>query len=58
MAGSFAKTIKRDYARMNPLPDTDTVLAALHRWFEDYKENNSHSGLKWRSPRDFIKAQS
>jgi transposase InsO family protein len=58
MAESFVKTIKRDYARINPLPDADTVLAALHRWFEDYNENHPHSGLKWRSPRDFIKAQS
>ncbi len=39
MAESFVKTIKRDYARINPLPDADTVLAALHRWFEDYNEN-------------------
>ena len=58
MAESFVKTIKRDYARINPLPDADTVLAELHRWFEDYNENHPHSGLKWRSPRDFIRAQS
>ncbi len=57
MAESFVKTIKRDYARINPLPGADTVLAVLHRWFEDYNENHPHSGLKWRSPRDFIKAQ-
>lgn len=57
MAESFVKTIKRDYARINPLPDADTVLAALHRWFEDYNENHPHSGLKWTSPRDFIRAQ-
>ncbi|MDP7215768.1 MAG: integrase core domain-containing protein, partial [Rhodospirillales bacterium] len=31
---------------------------ALHRWFEDYNENHPHSGLKWRSPRDFLRAQS
>jgi transposase InsO family protein len=58
MAESFVKTFKRDYARINPLPDADSVLAALHRWFEDYNENHPHSGLKWRSPRDFIRAQS
>ena len=46
-----------DGGRINPLPDADTVLAALHRWFEDYNENHPHSGLKWRSPRDFITAQ-
>ena len=57
MAESFVKTIKRDYARINPLPDANTVLVALHRWFEDYNENHPHSGLKWTSPRDFIRAQ-
>jgi putative transposase len=40
MAESFVKTFKRDYARINPLPDADTVLRALHRWFEDYNENH------------------
>ena len=58
MAESFVKTFKRDYARINPLPDAETVLMALHRWFEDYNENHPHSGRKWRSPRDFIIAQS
>ena len=58
MAESFVKTFKRDYARVNPLPDADTVLTAIHRWFKDYNENHPHSGLKWRSPRDFIRAQS
>ncbi len=58
MAESFVKTFKRDYAHINPLPDADTVLTALHRWFEDYNENHPHSGLKWRSPRDFLRAQS
>ncbi len=57
MAESFVKTFKRDYAGMNPLPDADTVLKAIHRWFEDYNENHPHSGLKWRSPRDFRRAQ-
>ena len=57
MAESCVKTFKRDYARINPLPDADTVLMALHRWFEDYNENHPHSGLRWKSPRDFIRAR-
>ena len=57
MAESFVKTFKRDNARINPLPDADTVLMALHRWFEDYNENHPHSGLRWKSPRDFIRAR-
>jgi putative transposase len=58
MAESFVKTFKRDYTRINPLTDANTVLVALHRWFEDYNKNHPHSGLKWSSPRDFIRAQS
>ena len=57
MAESFVKTFKRDYAKINPLPDAAMVLQSLYRWFEDYNENHPHSGLKWKSPRDFIKAQ-
>lgn len=57
MAESFVKTFKRDYASINPLPDKETVIQSLHRWFEDYNENHPHSGLKWQSPRDFIKAR-
>ncbi|WP_143542859.1 integrase core domain-containing protein, partial [Cereibacter azotoformans] len=26
-------------------------------WIEDYNENHPHSGLKMRSPREFIAAQ-
>ena len=57
MAESFVKTFKRDYAKINPLPDAETVLLSLNRWFEDYNDIHPHSGLKWKSPRDFIKAQ-
>ncbi|WP_461470896.1 integrase core domain-containing protein, partial [Pararhodobacter sp.] len=26
-------------------------------WIEDYNENHPHSALKWRSPREFRRAQ-
>ena len=54
---SFVKTFKRDYARVNPLPDAVTALGKIAGWFEDYNENHPHSGLRMRSPREFIRAQ-
>src|SRR4051794_34926456 len=54
---SFVKTFKRDYVRINPLPDAVTALGKIAGWFEDYNENYPHSGLKMRSPREFIRAQ-
>ena len=52
---SFVKTIKRDYARITILPDAKTILDKLPIWMEDYCEAHPHSGLKFRSPREFIR---
>lgn len=57
MSEAFVKTLKRDYVRVNPLPDAETVLRLIGDWIEDYNDNHPHSGLKWRSPREFIKAK-
>jgi transposase InsO family protein len=46
---------KRDYARLAVLPDAETILAKLPGWIEDYCEVHPHSGLKFRSPREFIR---
>jgi putative transposase len=54
---SFVKTFKRDYVRVNPLPNAVTALGKIAGWFEDYNENHPHSGLKMRSPREFIRAK-
>lgn len=54
---AFVKTFKRDYVRVNPLPDALTALRQIAGWFEDYNENHPHSGLRMRSPRMFIRAQ-
>lgn len=54
---AFVNTLKRDYVRVTPLPDAKTVLGLIAGWFEDYNENHPHSGLKMRSPREFIAAQ-
>lgn len=55
MSEAFVKTLKRDYARVTILPDADTILALLPVWIEDYCEVHPHSGLKFRSPREFIR---
>ncbi len=54
---AFVKTFKRDYVRVNPLPDALTALRQIAGWFEDYNEHHPHSGLRMRSPREFIRAQ-
>ena len=55
IAEAFVKTMKRDYVRVNPIPDAATALAQITGWFDDYNENHPHSGLKWKSPREFRK---
>lgn len=55
---AFVKTLKRDYARIHPRPDAATVLQQLPTWIEDYNEVHPHKGLRMRSPREFIRAQS
>jgi putative transposase len=57
MAESFVKTFKRDYVRVNPLPDAIAALRQITGWFNDYNDNHPHSGLRMRSPREFIRAQ-
>jgi putative transposase len=54
---AFVNTLKRDYVHVSPLPDAETVLGLIAGWIEDYNENHPHSGLKMRSPREFIAAQ-
>jgi transposase InsO family protein len=55
---AFVKTLKRDYARIHPTPDAAAVLQQLPAWLEDYNEVHPHKGLRMRSPREFILAQS
>jgi transposase InsO family protein len=54
---AFVRTLKRDYVQVTPLPNADVVLGLLPSWFEDYNAYHPHSGLKMRSPREFIEAQ-
>ena len=57
MSEAFVKTFKRDYLRVNPLPDAATVLRQIPGWILDYNEIHPHSALRMRSPREFIQAQ-
>jgi putative transposase len=57
MAEAFVKTFKRDYVRLNPLPDASTALPQIAGWIDDYNEVHPHSALRMRSPREFIRAQ-
>ena len=57
IAEAFVNTLKRDYVHVTPLPDAETVLGLINGWIDDYNENHPHSGLKMRSPREFIAAQ-
>ena len=57
MAEAFVRTFKLDYLRVNAVPDAEAPLAQIAGWFEDYNENHPHSGLRMRSPREFIRAQ-
>jgi transposase InsO family protein len=54
MAESFVKTFKRDYVRVNPIPDARTALSRIDHWMEDYNSEHPHSRLGYRSPREYI----
>ena len=54
---AFVKTLKRDYVQVKPLPNAEAALGLIANWIEDHNENHPHSGLRMRSPREFIAAQ-
>jgi putative transposase len=54
MAEAFVKTFKRDYVRVNPIPDARTALMRIDRWMEHYNSEHPHSRLGYRSPREYI----
>jgi putative transposase len=58
MAEAFVRTIKRDYVRVSPQPDAETVLRQLPAWLAHYNEVHPHKALGYRSPHEFIEAQS
>ena len=54
MAEAFVRTLKRDYVRVSPVPDAESVLRQLPLWLEHYNELHPHRALGYRSPREFI----
>jgi putative transposase len=54
MAEAFVRTLKRDYVRVSPIPDAQSVLRQLPRWMAHYNELHPHRALGYRSPREFI----
>ena len=55
MSESIVKTLNRDYARLHVLTGAYAILVMCTDWFEDYCEVHPHSGLTFRSPREFIR---
>ena len=45
MAEAFVKTFKRDYVRINPLPDARIALSLLDHWMEDYNRASEHPSV-------------
>ncbi len=58
VAEAFVKTLKRDYVRVSPLPDAAVAIHVVDKWMTDYNEIHPHSRLAYRSPREYIRAQS
>lgn len=54
---AFVKTLKRDYVQVTPPPDARNVPELIGARINDDNEHHPHSGLKMRSPREFIAAQ-
>jgi transposase InsO family protein len=54
---AFVRTIKRDYVRVGPCPNAETVMHQLSSWITHYNEVHPHKALGYRSPREFIAAR-
>ena len=50
MAEAFVRTIKRDYVRVSPRPDAETVMRQLPGWIAHYNKVHPHKALGYRSP--------
>jgi transposase InsO family protein len=46
MAEAFVRTIKRDYVRLSPRPDAETVMRQLPAWIVHYNEVHPHKGSR------------
>jgi hypothetical protein len=48
--------INRDYVRVFPRPNAESVMRQLLSWIAHYNEVHPHKALGYRSPREFIPA--
>ena len=55
MAEAFVRTIKRDYVRVSPRPDAETVMRQLPAWIAHYNEVHPHKALGYRSPHGVVR---
>jgi len=54
MAEAFVRILKRDYVRVNPRSNAQSVIDQLPGRFDHYNEAHPHRALRYRSPREFI----
>jgi putative transposase len=54
MAEAFVRTRKRDYVRVSPWPNAQSIIDHLLGWFDHHNEVHAHSALRYRSPRELI----
>ena len=52
------RTLKRDYVRVSPIPDAQSVLRQLPGWLAHYNAVPPHKALGYRSPRELIATRS
>jgi putative transposase len=45
MAEAFVRTIKRDYVRVSPQPDAETVMRQLPAWIAHYNPASQHPSV-------------
>lgn len=57
LAEAFVQTLRRDYLDGADLADAATVLRALPGWIADYNTEAPHSGLGYRAPTEYRRAQ-
>ena len=53
MAETFVKTLKWDYAKLADRPDSQTLIAQLPKWLDDYNFYHQHSALGYVPPKLF-----
>jgi putative transposase len=58
MAEGFVRTIDRDYVRVAAIPNAEVVLRQRPIWLAHRNTVHPHKALGYRSPREFIAAQS